>query len=183
MRGIYTRPVSALSEYWYRKDDDTTQGLRSLSAVIGNNVRLLVEVGSADGGSICVFKEMYPEAQMIAVDPWYCNSNYGEEVFLGFLENVSKFNDVAFLRMASLDAASLFCENSLDFVYIDSIHTYEMVRADIGAWLPKVKKGGWIGGHDYSENFPGVIQAADEAATGSLYCFCDTSFLFRKPTL
>ena len=34
-------------------------------------------------------------------------------------------------------------------VYIDGDHRKEPVLADINAWLPKVKKGGIIGGHDY----------------------------------
>ncbi len=53
------------------------------------------------------------------------------------------------VRMTSVEAAGQYQDNSLDFVFIDAGHTYEDVRADIVAWLPKVKPGGWIGGHDY----------------------------------
>jgi cephalosporin hydroxylase len=67
--------------------------------------------------------------------------------------------------MPSTDAASELEDNSLDFVYIDGNHSCSFVKADIEAYLPKVKVGGFIGGHDYylgETNSPGVNQAVDE---------------------
>ena len=66
------------------------------------------------------------------------------------------------IRNTSVDAAKLYENNSLDFVFIDADHSYESVREDIDAWLPKIKKGGIISGHDYSEHWPGVVKAVDE---------------------
>lgn len=65
----------------------------------------------------------------------------------------------------SWDCAQLYEDRTLDFVYIDADHHYEAVSRDIDHWLPKVKPGGVISGHDYAE-FPevgfGVIQAVTE---------------------
>lgn len=69
------------------------------------------------------------------------------------------------IRKDSVEAANDFKDGSLDFVFIDADHTYKGVKADINAWLPKVKKGGWICGHDYENpDFPawGVTQAVGE---------------------
>jgi hypothetical protein len=57
-------------------------------------------------------------------------------------------------------------DGSLDFIYIDAGHSYEEVKADIEAWLTKLKHAphAIIAGHDYNDRqFPGVKQAVDEA--------------------
>jgi predicted O-methyltransferase YrrM len=65
--------------------------------------------------------------------------------------------------MKTVSAASLFGDKAFDFVFVDADHTYEGVRADIDAWLPKVRPGGWLMGHDFNpRDFPGVVQAVNE---------------------
>ena len=46
------------------------------------------------------------------------------------------------------EAAKEVADESLDFVFIDADHSYMGVMRDVGAWAPKVKKGGMIIGHD-----------------------------------
>jgi hypothetical protein len=53
------------------------------------------------------------------------------------------------MRMTSLDAAAGFEDGTLDCAYIDANHELESVLADIDAWLPKVREGGVICGHDF----------------------------------
>ena len=53
------------------------------------------------------------------------------------------------MKNTSAEAAAHFEDASLDFVYLDAQHHYEAVRDDIALWLPKVRRGGVIGGHDY----------------------------------
>jgi len=60
----------------------------------------------------------------------------------------------------SVQASKDFKNNSLDFVYIDGDHSYEMVKKDILSWTPKVKKGGLVIGHDY--DLEAVKKAVDE---------------------
>lgn len=66
------------------------------------------------------------------------------------------------IKSISWEAPSLFKDEYFDFVFIDADHTYESAKKDILSWLPKVKKGGIISGHDYSHNHKGVIKAVDE---------------------
>lgn len=65
------------------------------------------------------------------------------------------------VMLPSIDAAKLYADASLDFVFLDAAHDYENIKADIIAWLPKVKPGGWIGGHDYTWN-EGIRRACNE---------------------
>jgi predicted O-methyltransferase YrrM len=66
----------------------------------------------------------------------------------------------------SARSAEGFPDSYFDFVYIDACHEYEAALADIKAWLPKVKKGGVISGHDYHLEFAGVIKAVQEVFVG-----------------
>jgi len=84
-----------------------------------------------------------------------------ENIFQEFLKNVGHFENLKVYKMDSLQVARKFKDKSVDMVFIDADHSYEAVKADIEAWLPKVKK--LICGHDYEpKNWPGVKQAVDE---------------------
>jgi predicted O-methyltransferase YrrM len=64
----------------------------------------------------------------------------------------------------SWDMAGAYQDASLDFVFVDGEHAYEAVKKDIAAWLPKVRPGGILAGHDYvHEEWSGVIRAVTEA--------------------
>jgi len=52
-------------------------------------------------------------------------------------------------------------DGSLAFVFIDAAHDYASVKADIAAWLPKLKPDGLMAGHD--AEFPDVARAVKEA--------------------
>ena len=67
------------------------------------------------------------------------------------------------IESESHTAAERFQEESLDFVFIDADHSYEEVKRDIAAWIPKIKCGGVLAGHDHCEQFPGVVRAVTEA--------------------
>lgn len=79
-----------------------------------------------------------------------------------------------------------FADKSLDAVYIDENHIYERVKIDIEHWLPKIKDGGIICGHDYIDrpehNF-GVIRAVNEAFGAPDRIYKDTSWaVILKPS-
>ena len=77
---------------------------------------------------------------------------------------VEDFPDRARLYlMTTNQAASMVPDHSLDFVFIDADHSASAVTQDIAHWQPKVRKGGWFGGHDYNNKFPGVVQAVQKA--------------------
>lgn len=66
------------------------------------------------------------------------------------MNNIGGFEHRAtMIRTTSLQGADLFQDNSLDFVYIDANHAYDYVMEDMEKWYPKVKKGGYLIGHDY----------------------------------
>lgn len=79
-------------------------------------------------------------------------------------------NRAKIIRKPSIEAAKDIAAGSLDFVFIDADHSYKGCKDDIEAWLPKLKQGGLLCGHDYNNiDFPcfGVNQAVDEFAEQS----------------
>lgn len=84
--------------------------------------------------------------------PWYQFDIKADPEYLFNLctKNLEPVKDaVNILRKTSVQAAKQFKANSVDFVFIDGSHDTESVCLDIDAWLPKVKAGGIIAGHDY----------------------------------
>ena len=138
-----------------------------------------VEVGAWRGKStaaMCVnlanrLNEKDGRVDFYSVDTWLGGPEHQNDLLIisgslydDFLVNISPVRGyVQPLRMTSLEAAKLFEDESLDFIFLDADHRYEHIRADIIAWLPKLKPGGMICGDDYGNpDWPGVEQAVDE---------------------
>jgi predicted O-methyltransferase YrrM len=128
-----------------------------------------VEVGSWKGRSACFMGvEIHNSGKRILMD---CvdtfegsdehrdpaNQNHDpvlstrDGLYAEFLRNTRPLRHlITPIRLASVDAASLYDDQSLDFVFIDAAHDYDSVLTDIAAWRGKVKPGGVLAGHDYS---------------------------------
>lgn len=70
--------------------------------------------------------------------------------------------DAIIIRKDSVEASKDFEDGFFDLIFIDADHSYEGCSRDIKAWLPKVRIGGWLSGHDYGDRQFGVTQAVDE---------------------
>ncbi len=81
-----------------------------------------------------------------------------------FKSNVGHYKNLNIIVKPSIEAAKDFEDGSIFCCFIDAGHTKDEVAQDIKAWLPKVKKGGILCGHDYLPNtWMGVVEAVDEA--------------------
>jgi hypothetical protein len=94
------------------------------------------------------------------LDTWHSLAKK-EDIFHLFMKNTQPISAIIHpVRNNSTEAAKLYPDESIDFIFIDANHSYEFVKADIAAWYPKLKKGAYIGGHDY--NWETVKRAVDE---------------------
>lgn len=86
------------------------------------------------------------------------------------------------LEMLELVVNNLQGTSGIGLLFIDGLYTYEAVKAELDAYLPLVKKGGYVVFHDYSPTF-GVKQAVDEAIVQERIISERRSYVFvaRKP--
>lgn len=100
------------------------------------------------------------------IDPW--NGSYGfTATKYNFEQNMQPVEgSYNAIQADTPAAASLYEDNSLYFVYIDTSKSYEDAYANIRAWLPKIQLDGWIGGH-------WLDQRANETAEKSVQDACN----------
>lgn len=129
------------------------------------------EVGVAFGGhveallSISTVRKMYGVDPYLQLDPKYTMKLSQLELdalYVYVLKRLARFgNRYEHVRKRATSATDDIPEQ-LDFVYIDANHTYKNVYVDLLTWVPIVRRGGVIGGHDYAHpGLPGVKGAVD----------------------
>ncbi len=114
-----------------------------------------VEVGTSAGmNALEVLKKWSNIEKLYCIDSYPTYSDFLDPQDQVTLRGVAIKNfvykpKINLIMEDSVDAAKQFKLESIDFVYIDANHAYKSVEEDIFTWLPKIKKGGLIGGHDY----------------------------------
>lgn len=137
---------------------------------------IVIEVGVQAGDfASCILKKTHPR-KLYLIDCWdhqdpdiYRDpdanvSNVEQERLYQYV--LKKFESepaVAVIRQYSKNAAQRFANESIDWIFIDANHGYDAIKEDIQLWWPKVKKGGFLSGHDYNV-YPGfgIVQAVNE---------------------
>lgn len=133
----------------------------SIKAHLGNKEDPnIVEIGSYCGESTLIINSCFSSATINSVDPYASyredNSTYDldeqakelKEAEAVFDAICQRFPNIKKNKAHSLDFVSSVPDQSLDFVYIDGDHSYAAAKRDIVSWIPKVKVGGVICGHD-----------------------------------
>lgn len=112
-----------------------------------------LEIGSCFGTSSHFLMETLPGLILHAVDPYveYDQMTRRNEAYIAFHRLMEDYPGRLILhRKTSDDAIYDFDDESLDFIFIDGLHTYDQVKKDIQNYYPKLKIGGFIFGHDYA---------------------------------
>lgn len=145
--------------------------------------KTMIEIGSYMGESTMMFASVGIFDTIHSIEPHNGNEEFNklygyswEDIKKEYKINTRYFDNIVHHQDYSYNVVDIFKDNSIDFIYIDAEHTYESVKRDLDLYLPKLKKGGIIGGHDYHEVWPGVCKAIDEQLT-SITQFEDTSWI------
>lgn len=165
------------------------QGLKNMVAYINTisdtGSMRMVEIGCFAGDSTVIFIEAFKH--VTAIDPWksgigditdMCDMDGIYKKFLKKIDPAVKWKtfiddagEVIEKEMKNCKIIKDFSYNYIktlskskkyDMVYIDGSHKYADTIRDIKDWAPRIKKGGFICGHDYRKKFPGVVKAVGE---------------------
>ena len=139
-------------------------------------INIYAEIGIYKGGNIRRIVRRCPHVKYYLVDPYKANPNkkggiyrHDQEHFdflKSFVANNIKNYDAEWMYTTSLKASKKFDDDFFDMVFIDADHSYNAVKQDIKVWLPKIKPGGIIIGHDYNNRWKNdVVKAVHEFFT------------------
>ena len=153
------RAVGNLSEEMVTTTPNEKDTLKELTAEIDS----IVEVGCWKGDTT---KELLKTCKEVSVvdtfegSPGDATSMMAQvrDMHQEFKDNVGEHENLTILKGSSVDMAPKF--DKVDMVFIDAGHEYDEIKEDIEAWLPKCDK--IISGHDYSDDWPGVMKAVNE---------------------
>jgi len=125
------------------------------------------EIGSFRGWNAFNILHYLPIEKLYLIDlygkyPGYKMQTDPDDNLIACKKHLKKYKDkVVFVKKLSEDAVKDIPDD-LDFCYIDANHSYNYVKKDIELYYPKIKKGGYLGGHDFHINALGVITAVLE---------------------
>src|ERR1700741_1198662 len=121
-----------------------------LGCFIGGFTQLMASAAKERNGKVYSI-DLYKGTKM-GLD--FCNEHLNFPCKEYFIENM---NDVGLMDVIELNEgcswefADRFSDESVDFIWLDADHHYESVIKEINAWWPKLKNGGIMAGHDYSD--------------------------------
>jgi predicted O-methyltransferase YrrM len=175
-------------EQTWMRDAAGTEGLLDLIKELGDNSdKTMIEIGSFVGESTVLFARSFKK--VIAVDPFLAGydpadpTSYSFEfknVYETYLDRTGDHQNIETIVSTSDAAVDFLKGPKYDFIYLDGLHTYDGVKTDIINYLPLVKDGGVIGGHDYTNKIPhlvGVYDAVNEMFGAPDKVFKDNSWI------
>lgn len=171
------------------RNKESIQGLMNLIDYVNNfyNTKDLsiVEIGSYAGDSTEIFSQNFKN--VISIDPFIDDYDLNDpacaylnltKVYDIFLKRLSKMPNVTHIRKTSDEAVVDLKEHvKIDLVYIDGLHTAQQVKKDIQNYIPLISNDGFISGHDYHGNWPGVVNTVNELLGGPDRIFEDSSWI------
>ena len=149
---------------------NTLHGLDNLCKDINlNKNSIVLEIGSYNGISTSLFafyaKEVY------AIDVWFSPKLKNEII--------PTYNNIIFIGGSSVSVIPTLENNYFDMIYIDGDHSYDTVKKDIEFSIPKLKKNGYLCGHDYDSNTKNdIYRAVNEILGSPMKVYEDQSWMF-----
>jgi predicted O-methyltransferase YrrM len=115
---------------------------------------VFVEIGCYKGKSTCYMIDAIKRSGKKISFYVFDNFSTLGDVEQEFLDNLGgdRLSRIKFLKRDSVVASRRFEDSSVDFVFIDTDHYASQLSKELIAWIPKMKPGGLVSGHDHHHN-------------------------------
>ncbi len=151
----------------------------------------MIEIGAHMGESTMMFASTGLFSSIDVISPFDGEDKFNQKYWYTwdvikkeFLLNTRFFDYINLIEKSSITVSEDFDDGKYDFIYIDGSRDYELMRKIIQLYLPKLKIGGLIGGHDYNyKTHPEVVQSINETLGQPHIMTYDDSWLFRQKEL
>jgi predicted O-methyltransferase YrrM len=127
---------------------------------------VFVEVGSYLGASASIIALAITDKRIIG--KLFCIDTWGNDAmsegktntFAEFKENTKHFDGIVSPIVGNSVETAEWFDKRIDFLFIDGDHSYEGVKADVNAWLPKLNKDALVVFHDigWAEGVKKIIE-------------------------
>lgn len=112
---------------------------------------VVAELGVDHGDFSRKILDITNPSKLHLVDVWQ-SERYPEKLFHEVSQKFQKeivAGKVVINRGLSTEVVSQFPHAYFDWIYIDTAHTYSVTKAELESYVPKMKDGGIIAGHDF----------------------------------
>lgn len=167
---FHHKPLNLIG--WSIEPFQIKQEIETLLSILSEqNICTILEIGTAQGGTLFLFTRMIdPNARIISLDLPQGKFGGGyEDIKIPFFTNFAQRNQRIFLVRADSHSPSslstvrsILKDQQVDFLFIDGDHTYEGVKKDFQMYSPLVRKGGLIAFHDICRGPPELAGAVNK---------------------
>lgn len=168
---------------WKPNSGNQIKGLINLmcDAYSGSSSQIWVEIGTYTGESALIISSFNFVKKLHCVD---INIEKYKKILNTRLEHGISTNQICLHNKTSKEYSDQVEDFSIDGIYIDGCHKKESVELDLSVWHRKVKKNGFICGHDYNKKeYTGVVDAVDSFCNKNKYSlrkYIDSSWMILR---
>lgn len=133
-----------------------------------------VEVGCLHGRSSAILSQAISSGVLYCIDPWENSINMSNRKNIDLYKNRFPLNGVRnsfsyfsknvrdYSNIRTIQGHSPQCvqgwNQKIDFLFLDAVHHNPSDRENIDFWLPFIRSGGSLFGHDYGINYPDIVE-------------------------